>query len=711
MKTKVLAIAFTAVLLVAFLMSSVPTHAWSWPWDEPDPIELVDRRTENSKTYAKPGGKYALEISVGAIHYKDSWGEWQDIDETYSEPDTDGFSAKFTKCLYYTRIADSGLRRVYPDRNDLSYWIELGNPFPNNNPTKDKNRWTWDFPNASVSIQVQGSTLKFSALLKNENAPSSMSIPFNVQGITRQASLLYHNGQVVAELRKPFAIDAGGNERKVDVSFGAGKITLDLDTTGLTYPIEIDPTLDLQVGASSDDCWVYYDGAAWALNLTGLGQMAGYASATELKDGGGMRFLNVTIPQGTTIDAAYLTLTCRGANAQVVINTRITGEDVDDAATFSDIADYQARRGTIVDGANDDYITTAQVDWDAIPEWTAEEEGADTTSPEIKAIIQEIVDRGGWASGNDLVLFWDDHDARGDQVTSHYRQGYAYDASTTKCAKLSIEGTWAPTVTTGAATNVEETTATLNGDITALNDGNCTVRGFEWDIDSGAPYANDWHEDGDFGVGAFTHNLTSLTEDGRYYYRAYATNSEGTGYGSEVQFKTWGQVLWFQPVAIISGTALPDREGNQDGVITWGANPGGVTVTLEGLLRYDEDIDTGTELVPPPVAPGISEPADMFPEEEDLAATGHWLYPIIKPITDMIPAETPIQWVWLWFAFIFVLLCTVTTQRFGNNLFMTGVVTAGAIAGCVAMSWLPFWFIIVVVMMLAGLVAWERYTP
>ena len=96
-----------------------------------------------------------------------------------------------------------------------------------------------------------------------------------------------------------------------------------------------------------------------------------------------------------------------------------------------------------------------------------------------------------------------------------------------------------PGVTTSAADPLEETTATLKGEIDYVGGGgNASTRGFEWDTDSGAPYASDWHGSGDFGVGAFDRGITGLTEGELYYYRAYATNTEGTGYGDEVLFLT-----------------------------------------------------------------------------------------------------------------------------------------------------------------------------
>ncbi len=94
----------------------------------------------------------------------------------------------------------------------------------------------------------------------------------------------------------------------------------------------------------------------------------------------------------------------------------------------------------------------------------------------------------------------------------------------------------APAVTTSAAVAVEETTAILVGDVTDAGNLDVTTRGFEYDTDSGAPYANDWHEHGTFGEGLYTGAVSSLSEGTLYYYRAYATNTEGTTYGSEETF-------------------------------------------------------------------------------------------------------------------------------------------------------------------------------
>ena len=94
----------------------------------------------------------------------------------------------------------------------------------------------------------------------------------------------------------------------------------------------------------------------------------------------------------------------------------------------------------------------------------------------------------------------------------------------------------APTVTTQAVSSIEKTTATGNGNIT--DDGGATAtRGMCWDT-SATPTITDSHATNGTGEGAYTVAMTSLVAGTKYYVRAYATNSAGTSYGSEVNFTT-----------------------------------------------------------------------------------------------------------------------------------------------------------------------------
>lgn len=101
----------------------------------------------------------------------------------------------------------------------------------------------------------------------------------------------------------------------------------------------------------------------------------------------------------------------------------------------------------------------------------------------------------------------------------------------------------APTVTTQAATDVDTTSCTGKGTITATGGENCHTRGFCYmEGTSGDPTtANSKVFDngaGSYGTGAYDKAITGLTPGTGYRVRAYAINSAGTGYGATVQVTT-----------------------------------------------------------------------------------------------------------------------------------------------------------------------------
>ncbi len=169
--------------------------------------------------------------------------------------------------------------------------------------------------------------------------------------------------------------------------------------------------------ATTDTANVHKIGADWILNTQTSPLQVGYTGSSPLYNGGGMRFRDITIPKGSNIDSAVLEFEAATTLSNTVVRSYLTGEKIADAAQFTTIANYQTRRGTVVGGANDDNIT-AQVAWDGIPAFT---DGVNYQSPDIKTIIQEIVDLADWISGNALVIFWDDHDGRGTQSSGVYR--------------------------------------------------------------------------------------------------------------------------------------------------------------------------------------------------------------------------------------------------------------------------------------------------
>jgi len=106
----------------------------------------------------------------------------------------------------------------------------------------------------------------------------------------------------------------------------------------------------------------------------------------------------------------------------------------------------------------------------------------------------------------------------------------------------------APSVDTDAATDVSDTEATLNGEITDVGSGDADLRGFVFgttsqsDPGSVAPasagYDDYTSESGTFSADTFSALASGLTAATTYYARAWAHNDDGYAYGDEISFDT-----------------------------------------------------------------------------------------------------------------------------------------------------------------------------
>ena len=94
-----------------------------------------------------------------------------------------------------------------------------------------------------------------------------------------------------------------------------------------------------------------------------------------------------------------------------------------------------------------------------------------------------------------------------------------------------------PTITTVTPSGIGADTATSGGDVLADGGAAVTARGVCWNI-TGSPTPSDGKTIDGIGTGSFASSLTGLLPSTTYYVRAYAINSAGTGYSSEVNFTT-----------------------------------------------------------------------------------------------------------------------------------------------------------------------------
>ena len=94
-----------------------------------------------------------------------------------------------------------------------------------------------------------------------------------------------------------------------------------------------------------------------------------------------------------------------------------------------------------------------------------------------------------------------------------------------------------PTVTTSMATSFDSTTVACGGEVTENGGLAIQARGVCWST-SHNPTIEDGHTTDGTGLGTFNSTPSGLTPNTIYFFRAYATNSEGTGYGEEMEFIT-----------------------------------------------------------------------------------------------------------------------------------------------------------------------------
>ena len=100
-------------------------------------------------------------------------------------------------------------------------------------------------------------------------------------------------------------------------------------------------------------------------------------------------------------------------------------------------------------------------------------------------------------------------------------------------------GVNAPLVTTGTASPINSTTATLAGTIVSTGCTAISAYGVEYSTTNNFPNGTGIAVPStNLSGGIFSSDLTGLTPSTLYYYHAYATNGAGTGYGAQQSFTT-----------------------------------------------------------------------------------------------------------------------------------------------------------------------------
>ncbi len=107
----------------------------------------------------------------------------------------------------------------------------------------------------------------------------------------------------------------------------------------------------------------------------------------------GIRFTSIDVPAGAVITSAYIQFTADEVSSGTA-SLLIHGDDSDSAAAFTNASHDVSSRD----------MTSASATWSP-DDWTSKGEAGGTQSTsDVSAIVQEIIDRDGWAQFNDVAF-------------------------------------------------------------------------------------------------------------------------------------------------------------------------------------------------------------------------------------------------------------------------------------------------------------------
>ncbi|NNF55066.1 MAG: DNRLRE domain-containing protein [Acidimicrobiales bacterium] len=169
---------------------------------------------------------------------------------------------------------------------------------------------------------------------------------------------------------------------------GAAALAVPMSLVG-TLPVSADTqTVAVSIAASDDDAEQRADGSV-TLTSSDL-ELTGENGAAQTV---GMRFANLIVPAGALVVSAEIQFTVDEATSGTTSLT-FRAEATDNAAPFT----------TTVNSITARPVTTAATTWAPSPWPTVGERGSAQRTPNLAPVVQSIINRPGWQSGNALAI-------------------------------------------------------------------------------------------------------------------------------------------------------------------------------------------------------------------------------------------------------------------------------------------------------------------
>jgi hypothetical protein len=340
----------------------------------------------------------------------------------------------------------------------------------------------------------------------------------------------------------------------------------------------------------------FFGGLLIVLILSTAGLHTAFAATlSTLRPNGDGTQTNITFSTGTTANTLIDDDPDTPTTSDYIQQTRNTSGDDTSFILVSDMPSDFASMTTVdvkadvsnSSGGNDTVTLKAQIF-----------QSDETTALTNELTLSTDTDASGLKSGtfslqgNNDKTVWDGARIK---FTWTYGRSAGADTNFVRLTATELNGTYAqitaPTVSTQAASSVGKTSATFNGTIDSTGGVNADERGFAWGTGSalsGGDTATSTAS-GSFAAGAFTDSSQTLLCNTTYYYRAYAHNTVGYGYGPiSDPFTT---TACAPTVTTQSASGVGQTSATLNGTIT---STGGANATQRGFAwGTDENLSGG----------------------------------------------------------------------------------------------------------------------
>lgn len=398
-------------------------------WDK-TPNGILVRRDVFTDAQRVRRNRFELVRSVGLLYY-DTGGGFASIDEAIGDDSGGAYSDRVESTPYVLRVAPDSSRRYYPRRNVTDEYVDFGivqqgagSRFAPLDFAASRNRSTptrlafTSTEGVSLVIETAPGRVKVTLVYSSAPANPDIRFPFTLHGLTLRGSELVSagDGSVVGGFPVPIVHKSGAANTPAEYLQSRTVPDYTLTDSALTvrvnwstygpgdFPVYVDPTVDVSVGSGANNAYAY-----------GLGWYPSEAVLVFGNDGSSainvcLRWTGVTIPNAATISACTITGEApSGWSSGSPCNMNVYFNNADNPAMPANVSAFNA------------LSLTSAVAWNSISSSTGT-----LTTPSLVSILQTVVNRAGWASGNAIVSPWRDNGS-----SSAFRgiEGYNYSPS------------------------------------------------------------------------------------------------------------------------------------------------------------------------------------------------------------------------------------------------------------------------------------------